>query len=274
MGGAQARRLCPDAVVVGPRFEAYSDASKAVFEVFEQAAPVVEALSIDEAFLDVRGLEHISGTPRQIADAAAPRRARAGRAADHRRRRADQVPREGRERRGQARRPAGRAARPRARVPPPPAGRAALGRRARSRRGSCTRAGITTVGEVAERSTRRSSSTWSGRAAGRKLHALAHNRDPRPVRAAQAAALDRRAARARARAPQSPATLDAVLVGADRPRHRAAAQGAARLPDGRPAAALRRLLARDPVAHDGRGDVADADDPRARRASCSRRRCR
>jgi DNA polymerase-4 len=46
---------------------AYAEASKAVFELFEDTAPVVEGLSIDEAFLDVRGLEHISGTPTEIA---------------------------------------------------------------------------------------------------------------------------------------------------------------------------------------------------------------
>src|SRR6201996_9668434 len=67
MGGGQARRLCPDAIVVPPRMSAYSEASKAVFRVFEHTAPEVEALSIDEAFLDVRGLEHISGTPMEIA---------------------------------------------------------------------------------------------------------------------------------------------------------------------------------------------------------------
>jgi DNA polymerase-4 len=67
MGGRQALRLCPDAVVVPPRFTAYSEASKAVFEVFEDTAPVVEGLSIDEAFLDVRGLDHITGTPTEIA---------------------------------------------------------------------------------------------------------------------------------------------------------------------------------------------------------------
>lgn len=67
MGGAQARRLCPEAVVVAPRMSAYSEASKAVFRLFEETAPVVEGLSIDEAFLDVRGLEHISGTPVEIA---------------------------------------------------------------------------------------------------------------------------------------------------------------------------------------------------------------
>jgi len=67
MGGARARHLCPDAVVVAPRMSAYLDASKAVFEVFERVAPVVEGLSIDEAFLDVRGLERILGTPTEIA---------------------------------------------------------------------------------------------------------------------------------------------------------------------------------------------------------------
>jgi DNA polymerase-4 len=67
MGGHRARQLCPEAVVVPPRMSAYSDASKAVFKVFEDTAPVVEGLSIDEAFLDVRGLDHISGTPVEIA---------------------------------------------------------------------------------------------------------------------------------------------------------------------------------------------------------------
>jgi DNA polymerase IV len=67
MGGSTARRLCPDAAVIPPRMSAYSEASKAVFAVFEDTAPVVEGLSIDEAFLDVRGLDHISGTPVEIA---------------------------------------------------------------------------------------------------------------------------------------------------------------------------------------------------------------
>jgi DNA polymerase IV len=67
MGGRRARALCPDAAVVPARMEAYSEASKAVFEIFKRTSPLVEALSIDEAFLDVRGLGHISGTPLQIA---------------------------------------------------------------------------------------------------------------------------------------------------------------------------------------------------------------
>lgn len=67
MGVRQARRLCPQAIVVRPRMEAYSEASKALFEVFEQTTPFVEGLSIDEAFLDVGGLRLISGTPTEIA---------------------------------------------------------------------------------------------------------------------------------------------------------------------------------------------------------------
>lgn len=67
MGGAKARRLCPHAVVVPPRFDAYVQASRDVFAIFHATTPVVEKLSIDEAFLDVRGLEHLKGTPEQIA---------------------------------------------------------------------------------------------------------------------------------------------------------------------------------------------------------------
>src|SRR5258706_15753737 len=67
MGGALAQRLCPGAIVVPPRMSAYSEASKALFRVFDDTTPLVEGLSIDEAFLDVRGLERISGTPTEIA---------------------------------------------------------------------------------------------------------------------------------------------------------------------------------------------------------------
>jgi DNA polymerase-4 len=67
MSGRRARRLCPTAVVVAPRMSAYADASKAVYRVFEDTAPIVEGMSIDEAFLDVRGLERIAGTPVEIA---------------------------------------------------------------------------------------------------------------------------------------------------------------------------------------------------------------
>ena len=144
----QARRLCPrrdrrPAAHGRPT----SEASKAVFEVFEDTSPLVEGLSIDEAFLDVRGLERIAGHAR----ARSPR----GCGASVRERVglpitvgvartkflakvASGV--------GEARRAARGAARRRARVPPPAAGRAAVGRRAGDRRRSCTRAGIATVG--------------------------------------------------------------------------------------------------------------------------------
>ena len=68
MGAAQARRLCPAAVVVRPRIDAYVEASRAVFAVFDDTTPLVEGLSIDEAFLDVGGLRRSVGPPRLIAE--------------------------------------------------------------------------------------------------------------------------------------------------------------------------------------------------------------
>ena len=62
IGGGRARALCPQAVVLPPRMSAYSEASSAVFEVFRNTTPIVEPLSVDEAFLDVSGLR--SSSPR------------------------------------------------------------------------------------------------------------------------------------------------------------------------------------------------------------------
>jgi DNA polymerase IV len=67
MGGAVARRLCPSAVVVSPRMSAYAEASKALYRVFDDTTPLVEGLSIDEAFLDVRGMKRLAGSPTDIA---------------------------------------------------------------------------------------------------------------------------------------------------------------------------------------------------------------
>lgn len=67
MGGRQALDLCPDAVVVPPRMDVYSQASKDVFAIFRDTTPLVEGISIDEAFLEVGGLRHIVGTPEQVA---------------------------------------------------------------------------------------------------------------------------------------------------------------------------------------------------------------
>ncbi|HEY4333674.1 MAG TPA: DNA polymerase IV [Ilumatobacteraceae bacterium] len=67
MNGRQARRLCPHAIIVEPHFSAYTEASRAVFAVFDDTTPIVEPMSIDEAFLDVGGLGKIAGTPTDIA---------------------------------------------------------------------------------------------------------------------------------------------------------------------------------------------------------------
>ena len=114
MGGARARRLCPHAIVVPPRWSAYVEASRAVFALFEEAAPVVEKLSIDEAFLDVRGLERFAGRPSEIAERLRRDVPRACRPPVDGGRGADEVAGEGGERGGQARRAAGGSARRRA----------------------------------------------------------------------------------------------------------------------------------------------------------------
>jgi DNA polymerase IV len=67
MNGRQARALCPGAVVVPPRMEAYSAASKDVFAIFRDTTPLVEGLSVDEAFLEVGGLARLVGAPKDIA---------------------------------------------------------------------------------------------------------------------------------------------------------------------------------------------------------------
>ena len=67
MSVGAARRLCPGAVVVEPRMSAYTEASRDVYRVFEDTTPRVEGLSIDEAFLDVRGLKRTAGSAREIA---------------------------------------------------------------------------------------------------------------------------------------------------------------------------------------------------------------
>ena len=209
MGGARARRLCPQAVVVEPRMSAYAEASKAVFAVFDQTTPLVEGLSIDEAFLDVCGLERISGTAAEIA-ARLRRdvRARVGLPITV----------------GVARtkflaKVASGVAKPDGLLVVPPDGELAFLHplaverlwgvgpvTARKLRGR----GITTVGAVAQVA-EEALVSMLGRAAGRHLHALAHNRDPRSVRTGRR----RRsigAQRALGRSPRSWDALDAVLV--------------------------------------------------------------
>jgi DNA polymerase-4 len=210
MGGAHARRLCPRAIVVAPRMAAYSEASKAVFRVFEDTTPLVEGISVDEAFLDVRGLERLSGTGPEIAV---------------------RLRRDVREQVGLpitvgvARtkflaKVASGVAKPDGLLVVPPGRELAFLHPLPVERlwgvGPVTadklRArGITTVGEVA-RLAEGALVFMLGRAAGRHLHALANNRDPRPVHAHRR----RRSIgsqRALGRSPRSAAAVDAVVLG-------------------------------------------------------------
>src|SRR5438105_7236288 len=210
MGGRQARSLCPDAVVVSPRMSVYSDASKALFRVFENATPVVEGLSIDEAFLDVRGMRRLAGTPTDIAV------------------------RLRREARAQVGLPitvavartkflakvASGVAKPDGLLVVPPDRELSflhpltverlwgVGPATADKLGG---RGIRTVGEVA-RLPEPALVAMLGRAAGRQLHALAHNRDPRTVQPGRR----RRSIgsqRALGRSPKSPDAIDAIVVG-------------------------------------------------------------
>jgi len=209
MGGAQARRMCPRAVVVEPRMSAYAEASRAVYRVFEDTTPLVEGLSIDEAFLDVRGLRRLSGTPVEIA-------VRLRRAVSERVGLPITV--------GVARtkflaKVASGVAKPDGLLVVPPDRELAFLHPLPVERlwgvGSVTarklhERGIWTVGEVAQLGEEALVSIL-GRAAGRHLHALAHNRDPRPVRVGHR----RRSIgsqRALGRSRRSPDAVDAVVV--------------------------------------------------------------
>ena len=223
MGGAQARRLCPWAAVVEPRMAAYSEASEAAFEVFEHTTPLVEGLSIDEAFLDVGGLRRVSGTPVEIAA---------------------QLRRDVLERVGLpitvgvARtkflaKVASGVAKPDGLLVVPPDGELDFLHPLPVERlwgvGPVTASklhdrGLTTVGEVAALD-EGALIAMLGPASARHLHALAHNRDPRPVQV-------RRRRRsigsqhALGRRPKSAADIDASLVGlVDRVTRRLRAAG-------------------------------------------------
>ncbi|MDQ1727117.1 MAG: polymerase [Frankiaceae bacterium] len=64
----RARRLCPDAILVAPDMAAYRDASADVMEIFRSITPLVEPISLDEAFLDVSGVRRTLGGPEQVAE--------------------------------------------------------------------------------------------------------------------------------------------------------------------------------------------------------------
>ncbi len=209
MGGRQARALCPDAVVVQPRMSAYSAASKAVFEVFADTTPLVEGLSIDEAFLDVRGLRRLRGTPESIA--AGLRRAVAERVG---------LPiTVGVARTKFLAKVASGVAKPNGLLVVEPAYELEFLHPLAVQRlwgvGPKTAEklharGLVTVGDVA-RVPAAALVAMIGRAAGRQLHALAHNRDPRPVVVGRRrASIGSQHALGRAR--RDPAEIDAVLV--------------------------------------------------------------
>jgi DNA polymerase-4 len=210
MGGRRALALCPDAVVVPCRFSAYSEASKAVFDIFRDTTPLVEGLSIDEAFLDVRGMRRIAGSPREIA-----------------------VRLKGRvlEEVGLPitvgiattkflAKVASAVAKPDGLLEVPAGGELAFLHPLPVERlwgvgpvtaGKLHAHGVTTVAQVAQLSENQLVSLL-GRAAGRQLHALAHNRDPRRVRTG----VRRRSIGAQCAIgwrPKSWAAVDATLVG-------------------------------------------------------------
>jgi DNA polymerase-4 len=212
MSGGQARRLCPRAIVVPPRMAAYTAASRAVFEVFHSTTPLVEGLSIDEAFLDVGGLRRIAGPAEAIAA----------------RLRAEVADRVGLPITvGVARtkflaKVASRVAKPDGLLVVAPERELEFLHPLPVRllwgvgpvtAGKLHDVGVQTVGEVAALS-ESTLVTLVGAAAGRQLHALSHNRDPRRVRTGvrRRSIGSQRALGRRAR-PLPPAEVDAILVG-------------------------------------------------------------
>lgn len=179
MGGRQAARLCPEAIVVPARFDAYVAASRAVFEIFRNTTPLVEGISIDEAFLEVGGLRRLVGEPVDIAVAL-------------RRRVREEVGLPisvGIARTKYLAKVASAVSKPDGLLQVPPHGEEHFLHRLPVERlwgvGAVTAAklhadGIRTVGDLAQREESELAHVV-GKAAGRHLHALARLRDPRPV---------------------------------------------------------------------------------------------
>jgi len=209
MSGGRARRLCPQAIVVPPRMAAYSEASRAVYRVFRDTSPLVEGLSIDEAFLDVSGMQRSFGSPVEIAT----------RLRRNVRERVGLPITVGVARTKFLAKVASGVAKPDGLLVVPPDRELAFLHPLPVERlwgvGQVTaerlhRSGVQTVADIA-RLGEPSLVAMLGRASGRQLHALAHNRDPRPVQARRR----RRsigAQRALGRSPRSPEALDATLV--------------------------------------------------------------
>ncbi|MEV1332979.1 DNA polymerase IV [Micromonospora costi] len=210
MGGRQARRLCPDAVVVRPRMSAYTAASRAVFEIFRQTTPLVEGLSVDEAFLDVGGLRRLAGEPADIA----------ARLRQEVREQVGLPITVGVARTKFLAKVASGVAKPDGLLVVPPDGELAFlhplpverlwgvgpvtAAKLRDRR-------IRTVGEVA-RLGEAALVSLLGAGAGRHLHALAHNRDPRSVQVGRRRG-SMGAQHALGRGPHPPESLEAIVAG-------------------------------------------------------------
>jgi DNA polymerase IV len=225
MGGRRARQLCPQAIVVKPEWSAYVEASRAVADIFEDTAPLVERLSIDEAFLDVRGLERISGSPPEIA----------ARLRDDVRERVGLPISVGVARTKSMAKMASAECKPDGLLVVPPDGERDFLLPLPVERlwgvGPATAvklhdAGLRRVSELAELE----ESTLVaivGRALGRHLHALAHGHDPRPVRTGRGrGSFGAQSALGRART--SPEAVDATLLAlVDRVTRRMRAKGRA-----------------------------------------------
>ena len=210
MGGSRARRLCPQAVVVESSWQAYREASEALFDVFAQTAPRVEALSIEEAFLDVTGM---AATTREARVIAQHLRARA-------REEAGLPVTVGAGRTKIVAKMASRAAKPDGLLVVAPRDEAAflhplrveqlwgIGPATTKKLHDC---GLRTVGQVAQLD-ETALIALLGTASGRHVHALAHNIDRRPVQADRAPrSFGAQRSLRRAPDPPPPAELDATL---------------------------------------------------------------
>ena len=268
MSGSQARRLCPRAIVVEPRFAAYTEASRAMYRVFDDTTPVVEGMSIDEAFLDVRGMERVWGTPREMAV----------------RLRRDVLTRVGLPITvGVARtkflaKVASGVAKPDGLLVVPPDGELGFlhplpverlwgvgpvtARKLHAR-------GIATVGQVASLS-EAALVLLLGARVGPSPACPRPQPRPAPRGGRPPPPVDRLAARPRPLAEVARGDRRRARL-AGRPRDAADAGSEARRPHRRAAAAFRRLLARDPLAHAATGDSGNGDDPgRGPGAACGR----
>jgi DNA polymerase-4 len=212
MGGARARRLCPQAIVVHSRFSAYAEASRQVFAVFALTAPVVEAMSIEEAFLDIGPLASTKGAAREIGQ----------RLRSEVREQVGLPITVGIARTKIVAKLASRAAKPDGLLVVTPAEERAFleplavedlwgvgpatARKLHDRQ-------LTTVGQVAQLG-EAALMEILGKAAGRHVHALAHNIDVRPVQPNRPPrSFGAQRALGRARAPLAPGELDEALAG-------------------------------------------------------------